>query len=66
MAAIHVRATDQQRAGPGDATRELTRRQTGLAKADGPRFAAVVRRTDAAVAAGASRDEAYLAALQTG
>ncbi len=35
-----------------------------LAKTDGPRFAAVVRQADAAVAAGADCDEALRAGLE--
>lgn len=42
----------------------LTRRLADLAKNDGPRFAEVVRRADAAQAAGVSRDEAYRLAFQ--
>lgn len=51
-------------AGPDDRTRDLTRRLAGLANRDGARFAAVVRQADAAVAAGAERDEALRAALE--
>lgn len=51
---------------PDTATRALTRLLADLAKADGPRFAAVVRAADAAQAAGVERDEAYWAALEQG
>jgi hypothetical protein len=58
-----VQTYAQATAGPDETTREITRRLADLAKVDGPRFAAVVRQADAAIAAGTGRDEALRAAL---
>ncbi len=54
----------QSTAGPDAATKALMKRLADLAKRDGPRFAAVVRQANAAVAAGTGRDEALRAALE--
>ncbi len=58
-----MKTHEQTSAGPDEPTRALTKHLADLAKADGVRFAAVVRQADAAVAAGASRDEALQASL---
>jgi hypothetical protein len=59
-----VKTHAQTAAGPDEPTRALTRRLADLASRDGARFAAVVRQADAAVAAGAGREEALRAALE--